>query len=177
MKLQGINSSTQTFPGKGNDNLLQYSCPENFMGRGVWQGPWGCKESDTTEYTHTHTQNSVDNCHHNDGRRNNSWWEGGSMFQESNSEWGRKQPLLPTFRSTELQKVHIHTWESRGEGDLACQLPVMRGHEHLKCEWCGWGTESLIEFNSNQVKSWSYIKIFSVILFLYKNFFTDLLFW
>ena len=153
VKLQGINSSTQTFPGKGNDNLLQYSCLENFMGRGVWQGPWGCKESDTTEYTHTH------------------------MFQESNSEWGRKQPLLPTFRSTELQKVHIHTWESRGEGDLACQLPVMRGHEHLKCEWCGWGTESLIEFNSNQVKSWSYIKIFSVILFLYKNFFTDLLFW
>ena len=124
----------------------------------------------THTHTHTHPQNLVDNCHHNDGRRNNSWWEGGSMFQESNSGWGRKQPLLPTFRSTELQKVHkTSTPERAEEGDLACQLPVTRGHEHLKCDWCGWGTESLIEFNFNQVKSWSYIKFFLLI--------TDLLFW
>ena len=25
------------FPGKGNDNLLQYSCLENSMARGAWQ--------------------------------------------------------------------------------------------------------------------------------------------
>jgi len=24
-------------PGEGNDNLLQYSCLENFMDRGAWQ--------------------------------------------------------------------------------------------------------------------------------------------
>ena len=37
-------------PGEENDNLLQYSCLENLMGRGVW---WAtdhgiAKESDTT---------------------------------------------------------------------------------------------------------------------------------
>ena len=40
--------------GVGNDNLLQYSCLENSMGRGVW---WptvhGVAESDTAEHTHT----------------------------------------------------------------------------------------------------------------------------
>ena len=25
-------------PGEGNGNLLQYSCPENPMDRGAWQG-------------------------------------------------------------------------------------------------------------------------------------------
>ena len=25
------------FPGEGNGNLLQYSCPENPMDRGTWQ--------------------------------------------------------------------------------------------------------------------------------------------
>ena len=41
-------------PGVGNDNLLQYSCLENSMGRGVW---WprvhGVAESDTAEHTCT----------------------------------------------------------------------------------------------------------------------------
>ena len=37
-------------PGGGNDNLLQYSCLENSMGRGDWCcSPWHCKESDTTK--------------------------------------------------------------------------------------------------------------------------------
>ena len=37
--------------GEGNGNPCQYSCLENSMGRGAWQGysPWGCKESDTVE--------------------------------------------------------------------------------------------------------------------------------
>ena len=35
-------------PGEGNGNPLQYSCLENPMNGGDY-GPWGCKESDTTE--------------------------------------------------------------------------------------------------------------------------------
>ena len=36
---------------EGNGNPLQYSCLENPMDGGAWQGysPWGRKESDTTE--------------------------------------------------------------------------------------------------------------------------------
>ena len=39
------------FPGGGQGNPLQYSCLENPMDRGAWRamGPWGHKESDTTE--------------------------------------------------------------------------------------------------------------------------------
>ena len=42
------------FPGKGNDKPLQYSCLENPIDRGAWQGyiPWGHRESDMTEHTH-----------------------------------------------------------------------------------------------------------------------------
>ena len=36
-------------PREGNGYPLQYCCLENSMGRGTWQGPWGRKESDTTE--------------------------------------------------------------------------------------------------------------------------------
>ena len=36
-------------PGEGNGNPLQYSCLENPVDRGAWQGPQGRKESDTTE--------------------------------------------------------------------------------------------------------------------------------
>ena len=35
-------------PGLGNGNLLQYSCLENSMGRGIWQATRSCKESDIT---------------------------------------------------------------------------------------------------------------------------------
>ena len=44
-------------PGVGNGNLLQYSCLENSIDRGNWQGtysPWDLKESDMTEHTLTH---------------------------------------------------------------------------------------------------------------------------
>ena len=34
-------------PGEGNGNPPQYSCLENSMNRGAWQG--GCKESDMAE--------------------------------------------------------------------------------------------------------------------------------
>ena len=42
-------------PGEGNGNPLQYTCLENSMDRGAWQGysPWGCKESETTEHVLT----------------------------------------------------------------------------------------------------------------------------
>ena len=44
------------FPGKENDNPLQYSGLENFMDRGTWQVTvHGVAESDTTEGL-THTQ-------------------------------------------------------------------------------------------------------------------------
>ena len=40
-------------PGEGNSYPFQFSCLENSMDRGAWQGyisPWGCKESDTTDW-------------------------------------------------------------------------------------------------------------------------------
>ena len=43
------------FPGEGNGNPLQYSCPENPMDGVAWCRllcPWGRKESDTTERLH-----------------------------------------------------------------------------------------------------------------------------
>ena len=42
--------------GEGNRNPLQYSCLENPTDGGAWLGysPWDCRESDVTEYTHTH---------------------------------------------------------------------------------------------------------------------------
>ena len=40
-------------PGAGTGNLFQYSCLENPMNRGGWRATWGCKDSDTTEHTHT----------------------------------------------------------------------------------------------------------------------------
>ena len=46
-------------PREGNGNPLQYSGLENSMDRGALAGysPWGCKESDMTEWpSHTHTQ-------------------------------------------------------------------------------------------------------------------------
>ena len=47
-------------PGEGNGNPLQYSCLESPMDGGAWQatvhGPWGPKESDTTEQLHFHFQ-------------------------------------------------------------------------------------------------------------------------
>ena len=38
-------------PGEGNGDPLHYSCLENSEDRGAWQtkGPWGHRESDTTE--------------------------------------------------------------------------------------------------------------------------------
>ena len=38
-------------PGEGNGYSFQYSCLENSMDRGAWQGysPWGHKESDMTK--------------------------------------------------------------------------------------------------------------------------------
>ena len=38
-------------PGGGNGNPIQYSCLEIPMDRGY--SPWGHKESDMTEHTHT----------------------------------------------------------------------------------------------------------------------------
>ena len=34
-------------PGEGNGNSLQYSCPDNSMGRGY--SPWGCKALDMSD--------------------------------------------------------------------------------------------------------------------------------
>ena len=41
-------------PVEGNGNPLQYFCLENSTDRGGWQATWDCKESDTTEHTHTY---------------------------------------------------------------------------------------------------------------------------
>ena len=47
----GLIPASRISSGKGNGNLLQYSCLENSMDRGAWLGYslWGRKESDTTE--------------------------------------------------------------------------------------------------------------------------------
>ena len=53
----GLNTGLGRFPGEGNGNPLQYSCLENSMDGGAWLGdsPWGHKESDTTEWLHSHS--------------------------------------------------------------------------------------------------------------------------
>ena len=40
---------SKRFPGGGHDNPFQYSCLENPHGQRSPAGPWGRKESDTTE--------------------------------------------------------------------------------------------------------------------------------
>ena len=49
------------YHGGGQDNPLLYSCLENPRGQRslAGYGPWGCKESDTTERQHTQIQ---ENC-------------------------------------------------------------------------------------------------------------------
>ena len=51
----GSISGSGRLSGVGSGDPLQYSCLENSMDRKAWAGysPWGCKESDMTEYTHT----------------------------------------------------------------------------------------------------------------------------
>ena len=52
-------------PGGEQGNPLLYSCLENAHGQRSWAGynPWGCKESDITEWlsTHIHTTRRIDN--------------------------------------------------------------------------------------------------------------------
>ena len=46
------------YPGEGNGNSLQYSCPENAMDRGAWGGyiVHGVAKSWTQPSMHAHTQ-------------------------------------------------------------------------------------------------------------------------
>ena len=51
------------FPGVGNGNPVQYSCPGNSMDRGAWQAAvhgvtksWTCECACTHTHTHTYTQ-------------------------------------------------------------------------------------------------------------------------
>ena len=37
--VQSLVPGSGGYPGNGNGNLLQYSCPENSMDRGAWQAP------------------------------------------------------------------------------------------------------------------------------------------
>ena len=39
----GSTPQSGRYPGEENGNPLQYSCLENPMDRGAWQGPWGHK--------------------------------------------------------------------------------------------------------------------------------------
>ena len=57
MQEMGVRSLVQEdSSGEGNGNPHQYSCLENPLGQRSLVGyrPWGCKESDLTEYTQTH---------------------------------------------------------------------------------------------------------------------------
>ena len=48
-------------PGGGNGNPFQFSCLKNPTDRRslVGYSPWGCKELDTTEHTHTHVVEEI----------------------------------------------------------------------------------------------------------------------
>ena len=48
----GFDPWVRKIPGEGNGYPLQYSCLENYMEQGSLMGyrPWGCKESDMTEW-------------------------------------------------------------------------------------------------------------------------------
>ena len=51
MKETWVQSLGQEVPGGGHGHLLQYSCLDNPMGRGVWQATvHGVAESDATEH-------------------------------------------------------------------------------------------------------------------------------
>ena len=51
----GLTPELGRSPGRGHDNLIQYSCLENPNGRRCLEGysPWGCKESEMTEWVST----------------------------------------------------------------------------------------------------------------------------
>ena len=51
---QGSIPGSGRSPGEGNGNPLQYSCLEKSQGQRslVGYSPWGCKQSDTTEWLH-----------------------------------------------------------------------------------------------------------------------------
>ena len=51
----GLIPGLERSPGEGNGNPLQYSYLGNPMDKRYWWAPWGRKESDMTEHTHTHT--------------------------------------------------------------------------------------------------------------------------
>ena len=53
----GLIPGLERSPRVGNGNPLQYFCLENSMDRGPWHGPWGHKESDTTEQLTRHAYN------------------------------------------------------------------------------------------------------------------------
>ena len=61
---QALFCSQLSWCGEGNGTPLQYSCLENPMDGGTWldYSPWGCKESDTTEWLHSLTQVGVSVC-------------------------------------------------------------------------------------------------------------------
>ena len=44
----GLIPESESSPGEGNGNLIQYSCLGNPMDIGAWQAPWGHKESNMT---------------------------------------------------------------------------------------------------------------------------------
>ena len=48
-------------PAGGNGKPLQNSCLKNSMDKRSLEGysPWGCKESDVTEHTHTQPQDTM----------------------------------------------------------------------------------------------------------------------
>ena len=46
---QHLIPGSERYPGEGRGNPLQYSSLGNPTDRGAWP-PWGCKESDTTEW-------------------------------------------------------------------------------------------------------------------------------
>ena len=71
-------------PGRGNGSSLQYSCLENSMDRErslAGYGPWGRKESDTTEWL-THFFSTHRSGHKGCGRRPTWNW-----FQEEEEVW------------------------------------------------------------------------------------------
>ena len=62
--------SLEDSPGGGNGYPLQYSCPENSMGKGAWRAAvHAITDSDVTEHTRPHAQNRSVSCDQKQPRR------------------------------------------------------------------------------------------------------------
>ena len=114
----GLIPGSRRFLGEGNDYPLWYSCPENVKDRGVW--PWGCKESDMTE------------------------WSALSLFTfifHSTVCWSRVSTLLLQLSHSRLSSdfwrwALVHFWGVPSAPPPACRAPLQKQTWQLRPPFC-----------------------------------------